>query len=90
MIFGRPLKYVLGKIVPFGKSETIHPENLGTGVSNGTTFLRGDGQWATIDSTVDNTVYMLYGGENNQDEDVPQLIGGITGTSKNSNTINNG
>jgi hypothetical protein len=90
MIFGRPLKYVLGKIVPFDKTETIHPENLGSGVSDGTTFLRGDGQWATIGSTVDNTVYILSGGVNNPDEDVPQLIGGLNGTSKNSNTINNG
>ena len=88
MIFARPLKYVLGKIVPFGRTETIHPENLGSGVADGTKFLRGDGQWSTTDSVIDNTVYMLYGGENNQDEDVPQLIGGLNGISKNSNTIN--
>ena len=35
-----------------------------------------------------NTI--LSGGVNNQDEDVPQLIGGLNGVSKNSNTINNG
>lgn len=37
---------------------------------------------------VENTI--LSGGENNIDEDVPQLIGGLNGVSKNSNTINNG
>lgn len=37
---------------------------------------------------VENTI--LNGGENNIDEDVPQLIGGLNGVSKNSNTINNG
>jgi hypothetical protein len=35
-----------------------------------------------------NTI--LSGGLNNVDEDVPQLIGGLNGVSKNSNTINNG
>jgi hypothetical protein len=33
---------------------------------------------------------ILDGGVNNIDEDVPQLIGGFHGISKNSNTINNG
>ncbi len=33
---------------------------------------------------------ILNGGINNIDEDVPQLIGGLNGVSKNSNTINNG
>ena len=32
---------------------------------------------------------ILNGGVNNQDEDVPKLIGGLNGISKNSNTINN-
>lgn len=44
----------------------------------------------TLTTITDDTVYVLNGGFDNQDEDVPQLIGGITGTSKNSNTINNG
>ena len=52
MIFGRPLKYVLGKIVPFGKSETIHPENLGSGVINGINFLRSDGIWSDISASI--------------------------------------
>ena len=36
---------------------------------------------------VNNSI--LSGGVNNQDEDVPKLIGGLNGISKNSNTINN-
>jgi hypothetical protein len=52
MIFGRPLKYVLGKIVPFGKSETIHPENLGSGVIDGINFLRSDGIWSDISASI--------------------------------------
>jgi len=90
MIFARPLKNVLGKIVPFGINETILPSNLATGTPDGTKFLRGDGTWATVAPTVDTTVYILSGGENNIDEDIPQLIGGLNGISKNSNTINNG
>ena len=90
MIYPRPLKYVLGKIVPFSGTDVIHPTNIGSGTTDGTKFLRDDGQWANVSSVVDNTVYILSGGVNNQDEDVPQLIGGLNGTSKNSNTINNG
>jgi hypothetical protein len=90
MIYSRPLKKVLDRIIPFNKDETINPNNLGYGTPDETRFLRGDGQWAAVDSTIDNTVYILSGGVNNQDEDVPQLIGGLNGTSKNSNTINNG
>ena len=44
----------------------------------------------TLTTIPDDTVYILNGGVNNQDEDVPQLIGGLNGISKNSNTINNG
>ena len=44
----------------------------------------------TLTTIVDDTVYILNGGVNNPDEDVPQLIGGLNGVSKNSNTINNG
>jgi len=39
--------------------------------------------------TIENNT-ILNGGINNQDEDVPQLIGGLNGASKNSNTLNNG
>ncbi len=47
MIFARPLKKILGKIVPFGQFETIHPSNLGTGEADGTKFLNGNGEWAS-------------------------------------------
>ena len=33
---------------------------------------------------------ILYGGINSPDEDIPKMIGGLNGVSKNSNTINNG
>ena len=41
-----------------------------------------------INGNVNNSI--LNGGINNIDEDISQLIGGLNGTSKNSNTINNG
>lgn len=44
----------------------------------------------TLTTITDDTVYILNGGVNNQDEDVSKLIGGLNGVSKNSNTINNG
>ena len=52
MIFARPLKYVLGKIVPFNRTETIHPENLGKGSRNGTNFLRDDGIWSNVNNSI--------------------------------------
>ena len=43
-----------------------------------------------LDIPTDSAVYILSGGVDNIDEDVPQMIGGLNGVSKNSNTINNG
>jgi len=83
MFFGRPLKYVLGKIVPFGKKETIHPENLGHGVADDTTFLRGDGIWTDLSSP--NNGDILFGGSG-PDEDVYKMKGGI-GVSINSKVL---
>ena len=48
MIFGRPLKRVRDKIVPFNKDETINTGNLGSGDASDGTYLRGDGTWAEV------------------------------------------
>src|ERR1022692_4148009 len=41
----KPLKQLVGKIVEIGVTDTILTNNLGTGVANGLSFLRGDQIW---------------------------------------------
>ena len=40
-----PLKLALNKIKEFLSSDTIPTNNLGTGIANNNTFLRGDQTW---------------------------------------------
>jgi hypothetical protein len=43
----KPLKWVAGKIKMFASTDTVSPENLGSGTRDGTKFLRDDNVWAS-------------------------------------------
>jgi hypothetical protein len=55
-IIPRPLKKVLGKIIPFSLTDLIPTFNLGTGVADNTKYLRGDGAWSAISSAGVNEI----------------------------------
>lgn len=44
-ILPRPLKQVLGRLIPFSKEDKIPTFNLGSGTANSDTWLRGDQSW---------------------------------------------
>jgi hypothetical protein len=67
-IIPRPLKQVLGKIIPFSKDDKIPTFNLGSGTADESKVLTGDGNWTDISSlptptpSLDYTNHFLFMG----------------------------
>jgi hypothetical protein len=73
MIYPRPLKYVLGKIVPFSGTDVIHPSNIGLGSRDGSRYLRDDGYWTSLSAAIasGNIVFV------SSKSDLPTASGGV-------------
>ena len=63
-IFPRPLKQVLGRIIPFSKTDKIPIENLGNGENNYFSFINGLNNWTNIF----DALYNIDGGERMSEE----------------------
>lgn len=59
MIIIRPLIEVLGKVMKLPKNSYLHPTTLGSGITDETTFLRGDGTWTSISDAIFNDSNMI-------------------------------
>jgi hypothetical protein len=79
MIFPRPLKYVLGKIVPFSGTDVIHPSNIGLGSRDGSRYLRDDGYWTSLSAAIasGNIVFVA------SKSDLPTASGGVINLASN-------
>jgi hypothetical protein len=73
MIYPRPLKYVLGKIVPFSGTDVIHPSNIGLGSRDGSRYLRDDGYWTSLSAAISSGNIVFVSSKS----DLPTAVSGV-------------